>query len=199
MGSHPSGQGRSSRWLGALRAATLGIAFCTVAAPATAVDPLTLFLLRMLRDQAITSAIESGARMAPQASRPGPGTPYISDESQRLRYLIDESFVHLSARQRVELHASLLRMLGDPKNAEVRSDILAEFTRQAVAMRDAHRHLARLTEADMRLIAADARAEFAKLPQDERQQMLQALRQGVPGMPRELNELLIAEFNSVTR
>lgn len=174
-----------------------GLLLVFISAPALAADPFTLFVLRMLRDQAITSVLESGVGTAQQP--PGPALPLLqpSGESQRLSRLIDESFMHLSAPQRAELHASLQAMLADPKNAAVRSDILAEFTRQAVAMRDAHRHLARLTEADMRLIAADARMEFSRLPPEQRRQMLQALRNGVPGMPQVLNELILAEFASV--
>jgi len=184
-----------------LRRALVGLILCSASAPGFAADPFTLFVLRMLRDQAITSALESGVGAAQQPSRPGPAAapPALqpSDESQRLRRLIDESFVHLSARQREELHASLMRMLNDPKNGPMRAEIVGVFTGQAVAMRDAHRHLARLTEADLRLIAADARTEFARLPPEERQQMIQALRHGVPGMPQVLSEMLLAEFAGV--
>lgn len=183
-----------------LRCFTAGLLLGLMASPVFAADPFTLFVLRILRDQAITSALESGVGAAQQPSRPGPAAPSAlqpSDESQRLRRLIDESFVHLSARQREELHASLMRMLNDPKNGPMRAEIIGVFTDQAVAMRDAHRHLARLTEADLRLIAADARVEFSRLPPEERRQMMQALRHGVPGMPRGLNDLLLSEFDSV--
>lgn len=184
-----------------LRCVRIGLLLALIASPVLAADPLTLFLLRILRDQVVTSAIESGVGAAQAAPRPAAAAPEaapaFSDDGQRLRRLIDESFVHLSQRQREELHTSLRGMLEDPKNAAVRSDILAEFTRQAVAMRDAHRHLAQLTEADMNLIAADARVEFAKLPPDQRQQMLQALRAGVPGMPRAFSERVLTEFASV--
>lgn len=180
------------------RSILAGLVFCLVPAPGFAADPLTLFLLRMLRDQAITSVIESGVGASQQApaARP-PVLLQLSDESRRLKALIDESFVHLSPRQREELHASLQRMLADPKNGPMRAEIVGVFTQQAVAMRDAHQHVARLTEADMRLIAADARAEFSKLPPAERQQMLQALRHGIPGLPRTLGDLMLAEFDNM--
>jgi len=118
-------------------------------------------------------------------------------EGQWLKGLIDESFVHLGAGQREELHASLMKMLGDPKYEPVRADIITEFTRQAVAMRDAHRQLSRLSESDMKVVAAEARLEFQRLPPEQRQQLLQALQHGVPGMPRELHELMLAEFANV--
>jgi len=46
-------------WL-AVRATVLGLIFSLWATCALAFDPFTLFLLRILRDQAITSTIESG-------------------------------------------------------------------------------------------------------------------------------------------
>ena len=185
-----------------LTSVIVGLALFSSAAPALAADPFTLFILRMLRDQVISSGIESGFTPSPQASRPASAAaalaaPQPVTESQWLKGLIDDSFIHLGPQQREELHASLQKMLSDPNNAEVRADITAEFTRQAVAMRDAHRHLARLSEADMRLVAAEARAEFEKLPLEQRRQMMLALQHGVPGMPPTLNDLMLAEFNSV--
>jgi hypothetical protein len=123
--------------------------------------------------------------------------PQTSPEGTWLKGLIDDSFLHLGPAQREELHASLQKMLADPRNAAVRSEIMAEFTRQAVAMRDAHRHLSRLSETDMRRVAEDARGEFERLPPDQRKQLLHALQQGVPGMPRALHDMILAEFASV--
>lgn len=191
----------SDRWRKlSLRCITAGLLLGLFAPPASAADPFTLFVLRMLRDQAITSALEAGVSPSRPAVKPGPAAPYSpqpSAESLQLRRLIDDSFTHLDARQRDELHASLMRMLSDPKNEPMRAEIVGVFTGQAVAMREAHRHLARLTEADLRLIALEARSEFARLSPEERQQMMQALRHGVPGMPAALNDLLLSEFNAV--
>jgi hypothetical protein len=74
--------------------------------------------------------------------------------------------------------------------------ILAEFTRQAIAMRDAHRQLAGLSADQMKAIAVEARREYERLPADQRNLILQGLQQGIPGVPRTLNDLMIAEFNS---
>ena len=180
----------------------VGLVLFSGTASALAADPLTLIILRMLRDQSISSAIESGSTSSPQDSKPARAAaavpaPRPPTEGQWLKALIDESFTHLGPQQREELQASLQKMLNDPKNEAERADIIAEFTRQAIAMRDAHRYLALLSEADMKLIAAEARAEFEKLPQDQRRQMMQALQHGVPGMPRVLNDMMLAEFNSV--
>ena len=185
-----------------LRAALFGLALAGCSATALAVDPLTLFLLRMLRDQAISSVIESAAQQAPDHPQVAPappsfGPPLSASEDQRLKALIDESFLHLTPAQRENLHASLQKMLSDPRNASARSEIIAEFTRRATAVREAHRQLSRLSESDMRRIAGDARTEFARLPPDQRAQLMQALQQGVPGMPRALHDMILAEFASV--
>jgi hypothetical protein len=180
-----------------------GLALAGIASPAAAADPLTLFLLRMLRDQVISRAIEAGvsaSQSQPQAKPevPVPSREPVPPEGQWLRGLIDESYAHLNAQQREELHASLMRILADPKNAAVRADIIAEFTRQSIAMRDAHRQLSRLSESDMKTIAVEARQEFERLPPEQRQQLMQALRQGVPGVPRALHDMMMAEFSSVS-
>lgn len=190
-------------WRSAIRVAVLGLALASYANAALAADPLTLFLLRMLRDQVLSSVVEAGVTGSQQPAAPGVAaipraSPEAPTEGLWLKGLIDESFVHLSAPQREELHASLMRMLADSKNAPLRSEIITEFTRQAVAMRDAHRQLSRLSESDMKVIAAEARQEFQRLPQDQRQQLMQALQHGVPGLPRALHDLMLAEFASVT-
>lgn len=169
---------------------------------AAAVDPITLFLLKMIRDSVLSSAVQAGVEGALNQSKPDPTAqlprlaPLPPDEGQWLRSLIDESFVHLSAQQRDELYASLMRMLNDPRYSEMRAAMLAEFTQQAIALRDARRRLAGLTEGQMKTIAVEARREFERLPADQRKQMLAVLQQGVPGMPRTLNDLILAEFSS---
>jgi hypothetical protein len=188
-------------WFPTLRVALLGLVLSCISSAAIAADPLTLFLLRMLRDQAISATIESATQQPTQPQfAPRPPTvamPQTSPEGAWLKGLIDDSFLHLGPAPREELHASLQKMLADPRNAAVRSEIMAEFTRQAMAMRDAHRHLSRLSENDMRRIAEDARGEFERLSPDQRKQLLQALQQGVPGMPRALHDMILAEFASV--
>jgi hypothetical protein len=189
-------------WIPTLRVVLLGLVLSCITSAAIAADPLTLFLLRMLRDQAISATIESAVQQQPAQPQfvprpPVVAAPQTSSEGARLKGLIDESFLHLGPAQREELHASLQKMLDDPRNAAVRSEIVTEFTRQAVAMRDAHRHLSRLSETDMRRVAEDARGEFERLPPDQRKQLLQALQQGVPGMPRALHDIMLAEFASV--
>ena len=185
----------------AVRIIIAGLIFATGSTAAQAIDPLTLFVLRMLRDKAITSGIQAGIEASQEKPKPSApivmprGAPQADDPW--LRGLIDESFIHLSLQQREELYASLMKMLNDPKNEAMRPTIIAEFTSQAIALRDAHRQLSRLSEADMKTIAVEARREYERLPAEKRQQMLQVLQQGIPGMPRTLNDLMLAEFGSV--
>lgn len=188
-----------------VRTAIPALVLLLCAPAAWAIDPLTLFLLRMLRDQTVSSSIEAG--MDASQKRPGlDGTtatlpslppPPPTNESQQLKATIDESFVHLGPQQRADLHASLMGMLNDPRNASSRDAILTEFNAQAQALRNSQRMLSRLSEADMRAIAAEARVEYERLPGDQRQQLLQALQRGVPGMPKTLQDVMLAEFSSV--
>ena len=185
----------------AVRVIIAVLMFTSCSTAAQAADPLTLFVLRMLRDKLITSGIQAGIESSQEKPRPSApivmprGAPQADDPW--LRGLIDESFIHLGPAQRDELYASLMKMLNDPKNEAMRPTIISEFTAQAIAMRDARRQLSRLSAADMKTIAVEARREFERLPPDQRQQMLQVLQHGIPGMPRVLNDLMLAEFSGV--
>lgn len=169
---------------------------------AAAIDPIVLFLLKMIRDSMASSAIQAGVESSLAERKPDPAAdlprlaPLPANEGPWLQTLIDESFVHLSGQQRDELYASLMRMANDPRHAEMRATILAEFTRQAIALRDARRRLAGLTRDQMKTIAAEAGRVFEQLPPEQRKQMLQVLQQGIPGMPSTLNDMMLAEFNS---
>jgi hypothetical protein len=156
---------------------------------ASAIDPIVLFLLKMIRDSMASSAIQAGVEASLEERKPDPVAALP-------RSLIDESFVHLSGQQRDELYASLMRMANDPRHAEMRATLLAEFTRQAIALRDARRRLAGLTRDQMKTIAAEAGRVFEQLPPEQRKQMLEVLRQGIPGMPSTLNDMMLAEFNN---
>lgn len=168
---------------------------------AAALDPIVLFLLKMIRDSVASSAIEAGVDASQKPATPAPIDSYPRltpppPEGQWLRSLIDESFAHLSSAQRDELHLSLMRILNEPRYAESRGMILAEFTQQAIATREAYRQLAGLSANQMKSIAVEARREYERLPADQRQQMLQVLQHGIPGMPRTLNDVMLAEFSS---
>ncbi len=171
-------------------------------APVQAAEPLTLFILKMLRDQMATGAIESAVNAASAPATPKPQLPALEGvygvSEEQLRGLIDVGFVHLSSAQRADVYTSLVRMLTDPRNAAARPLIIEEVARQASMVRGAHERLSALSPAEKRAIAADARSEFERLPQDDRDKLLQLLRSCVAPMPRDLNELILAELSAVT-
>lgn len=174
--------------------------FAAVTAPAHAAEPLTMFLLKMLRDQMATSALESAFNsLPPPVEKPVTppalvGVYGISEE--QLRGLIDAGFVHLTPAQRNAVYASLTRMLADPRNALARPLIIEELAQQASAVRGAHERLAALSTAEKRAIAADARAEYERLQPKEREQLLQLLQARVAPIPQDLNDLILAEFSA---
>ena len=163
-----------------------------------AAEPLTLFLLKMLRDQLASAAIESAVNSIPPAvEKPSTSNAlagvYGVNEEQ-LRALIDAGFVHLTSSQRADVYASLTRMLADPRNALARPLIIEELAQHASAVRSAHERLAALTTAEKRAIAVDARSEYERLQPRERDQLMQLLKAGVAPIPRDLNDLILAEF-----
>ncbi len=170
-----------------------------VAAPVHAAEPLTLFLLNLLRDQMVTSAVESAVDGLPAVQPPASSAAlqgvYGINEEQ-LRALIDAGFLHLTAAQRAEVYASLTSMLADPKNALARPMIIQELAEKAAAVRGAHERLSALTLAEKQAIAVDARAEYERLTPDAREQLLQLLQSRTTPIPRDLNELILAEFTA---
>jgi hypothetical protein len=179
------------------RAVFFTLLFAAVTAPA---EPLTMFLLKMLRDQMATAALESAVNSLPPSVEK-PSTPpalagvYGVSEEQ-LRGLIDAGFVHLTAAQRNVVYDSLTRMLADPRNALARPLIIEELAQQASAVRGAHERLAALSAAEKRAIAADARAEYERLQPKEREQLVQLLQARVAPIPQDLNDLILAEFSA---
>lgn len=184
------------------RGVFITLLLATAAVPAHAADPLSLYLLKILRDQMASSVLESAVNGTPPAAAkpsvpPLAGVYGVSEE--QLRMLVDNGFVHLTAAQRAEIHASVMRMLADPQNALARPLIIEELALKASAVRGVHERLSTLTAAEKRAIAVDARAEYERLPAREREQLLQLLQVRVAPIPRELNDLILAEFSAVQR
>ena len=183
-----------------LRRAVIGILLAISSSAAVAADPLTLILLRILRDQIITAAAEAAydsmQKPKPQGPIVFPAHPYDLDDA-KLRILIDEGFVHLTSVQRDEVFASVKRILADPKNAPIRFHIIEELALKASAVRQAHENLNNLSYDRKRLIANEAREEYLRLKPEERQQMLAVLQSGVMPIPRDLNDMILAEFRSI--
>ena len=176
-----------------------------VAAPAAAADPLTLILLRLLRDQLITKSLEaaweSRSAWAPSRSQQPRAEPSFAMpvrpaelDDAGIRRMIDDGFVHLSTAQRAEVYVAVQRVLADPEHAASRAVILEELAVKAAATRHLHDQLRQLSDADKQRIAAQARAEYARLSDDERQQLLHVLRTGAVPIPRDLSDSILAEL-----
>ena len=173
---------------------------------AAAIDPILLLLLRMARDQAISMSIERGVGALRQEPAPPPvtfgyalPTPPVSSgtEEPRLRALIDESFLHLTATQRDAVFAGMQKILSDPQLAQMKSQIVAEFTLKARLVRDSYRSLERLTNTEKRALAAQAKEEFRRLPANERRELLEVLQSGMLPVPRDLNAIMLSEFSAL--
>ena len=197
-----------SRLWSVLRLALIGAIFAVWATPSVAIEPLVIFLLKMLRDQVITSAMEAGYEAAKDAYKeppPAAGPPFMlgmpaiphgASESERIKALIEESFTHLTPKQREEVYASFMKIVNDPTNAARRQALIAEFTIEANNLRDAHRLLSHLSDDDMRGLVVQARQEYEKLPPEQQAQMLKVLRRGIPGVPQGLNQMMLSEFGN---
>ena len=180
------------------------ILFSTSAAFA---DPVLLLLLRVARDRAVSASIEAGVNNLQQSSTiPSPvygfalPTPPIArgNEEQQVRALLDENFLHLSASQRDEVFAGLQQILKDPQYARDRSRLIAEFALKARAVRESYRGLDTLTYAEKRSLAVQAKEEYRRLPAGERQQLFEVLQSGMLPVPRDLRDIMLAEFSSIS-
>jgi hypothetical protein len=175
-------------------------------ASAAYADPILLLLLRMVRDQAISASVEAGVGALQRgATIPSPvygfalPTPPIprDSEERHLRALLDDSFLHLSAAQRDVVFAGMRQILNDPRNAQLRPQVVAEFALKARAVRESYLSLDQLSHAEKRTLATRAKAEFQRLPAGERQHLLEVLQSGMLPVPRDLNDIMLAEFSSV--
>jgi len=184
-----------------MRTTKRAITWCCIAASlfvfstaAFALDPVTLIVLRMLRDQVLSSTLEAGITSARLNAAPAaaPALPNGSITDAQLRGLVDEGFVYLSAGQRDEVYSSMQRLLADPRYAQARPFIIEEFARKAAAARVAHERLSHLSPTEQKEVALRTVAEYRQLPPDEGAQLLSLLRAGTAPIPRELNELILA-------
>lgn len=170
---------------------------------ASAVDPLTLMLLRMMRDHTISATLETGVNSLrrpsdpPIAGWPVEPAPVQGTDEAGLKSLIDESFLYLTSAQRDAVHAGLMKVITEPQNATIKQQIIAEFRIKAKAVRDLYVILDRLSWAEKKTLAAQAREQYMKLPGNQRRELLDVLRAGILPVPRDLNDIMLAEFTSV--
>jgi len=166
---------------------------CALAAPhASAFDPLSLIVLRMLRDQLVTTQLEAAlASGEAQAA-----APTASRYPRDLRAVIDQGFPHLDAEQRRSVYERLTEMMNDPQNAAQRDVMLNEFLNAASASRRTHEALAHLTDMQKRMIATQAAAAYRDKEPQALQQAINLLRTSAMPLPSDLRELMLAEFTA---
>lgn len=173
---------------------------------AYSIDPIFLLLVRMMRDHAVSASLEAGVNSLRQESpsqvpKFGYALPTAPEPEgnvdQRLRKVIDESFLHLSSEQRNAVFAAMQKVLNDPQNAQLSPQILAEFSLKARALRESYLQLDRLTYTQKKALVTQAREEFQRLPTEQRQRLRDVLQSGMLPVPRDLNEIMLAEFGSV--
>ena len=186
-----------------VRTVSVAVAIAIFCVPAFSADPLTLLLLRLLRDKIISAGIESAVEHA--SSRPStpplapslPGVPFAGFDDAQLRRLIDEGFVHLTSAQRDEVYSSVRRIIVDPQHAAEVPAIIADLAIKASAVRQAHEQLNTLSFAQKRRIANEAREEYEKMPLETREQMASVLRQRLVPLPADLTDMILGEFDRV--
>ena len=166
-----------------------------IAAPATAADPIVMLLLGIAREMAFNYVRDR--LMAPRDPAPPPmptAYPGTTVEPAHVRRLIDEGFNYLSRGQREEVFESLHTSLMDPKNAAVRASMIEYFADRAIAMRMAQDRLSSLSMQEKSQLAAEFRQQVAELSPEETAQLAELLRRQVLPVPRDLNNMLLAEL-----
>ena len=166
------------------------------AAPARA-DPILMFLFGMARELMHEGFVNS--RKAPRPNDvPLPVVyPGTAVEPARLRQLIDESFIYLSARRREELFLAFNDELIKPKNAAVRAAMIEYFAEHAFAVRAAMERLSKLHESEMRELAERFVDQARTLPEEERTQLRFVLSEGLLPVPPDLNAMLVVAMRDL--
>lgn len=172
--------------------------------PAHAADPITMFVLKMVGEAALRAAVDA-AEERQRALPPKPtmqGYPSGAErrvapagtEEERLRAVIEETYTHLAPAERAQVFESIRRIVDDPANAGVRQQVLQEFIARSEQYRYSQRQLAVLSPADRDIVTREASITFARLLPEQQQEILNALVAGIPGLPRELGDRMLADF-----
>jgi len=179
--------------------AVMVLAMVCIPASAFALDPLTLILLRVVRDKVLSTGLETAVERVPSPSVqhvPQTNLPLGLNDGQ-LKRLIDEGFVHLSSSQRSEVYDSVRRILLDPTNAADAPGIVADLAVKAAAVLQALESLSGLSTDRKREIAREAGEEYAKMPLDTRDELTEVLRQRIMPLPSDLNGMILSEIDRV--
>ena len=180
-----------------LRSALLfTVLFAGLVAPASA-DPILMFLIGVARDMVINHGTAPRAAREelplPDITKVYPGT---SVEPETLRRLIDDSFLYLSEGQRREIFDALHAALMNPRNAAVRGAMIEYFAEKALTIRAAQLQLARMPWQEKERVAREFKADIARLSAEDQAQLGELLRSGLLPVPTDLNQLLLAAFDS---
>ena len=170
--------------------------FAGLAAPASA-DPMLMFLIGIAREMVIAHATNPRPAQPEvpliDVTRVYPGT---SVEPETLRRLIDDSFLYLGSAQRREIYDALHVALTDPRNAAVRGAMIEYFIEKALTIRAAQLQLAKMPWSEKQRMAVEFKSELAALSAEDRDQLGELLRRGLLPVPTDLNQLLLAAFES---
>lgn len=168
---------------------------CALAAgPVQALDPLSLIVLRMIRDHVASAQLE--AALAPAETQRGLALARPARYPPNLRTLVDEGFPQLSAAQRDAVHQRLTEMINDPQYAAQRDQMLNDFVEAASAARRSHEALGHLTDAQKRTIAVQAAAAYRDRDPEALQEAIATLRSAAMPIPADLRELMLAAFGA---
>ena len=170
--------------------------FAGVVTPAAA-DPLIMFLLGVARDMIEAQATRSRPAPAPEfmpdMAQVYPGTMV---EPEHLRRLINDSFPYLGDAQRKEIFDSLNDALANPKNAAVRGVMIQYFVDRALTIRAARIQLSELPWTEKERLAGEFGRELRTLSAEDQALLGNLLRGGLLPVPTDLNQLLLAAFES---
>jgi hypothetical protein len=176
-------------------AVMFALACVFAAGPAQAFDPLSLIVLRMLRDHIASTQLE--AALTPRVTqRALPAGPPPRQYPRDLETLVDEGFPQLDAAQRKAVRDRLTEIMNDAHHAAQRDEILSEFVQATSAARRTHEALAHLTDVQKRTIAAQAAAAYRDKDPEALQHAMDMLRSDAMPIPVDLRELMLAEFRA---
>ena len=169
----------------------LAVASALSSQPAAALDPLSLMILRMLRDQFVSSQLE--AALGSQSASPAPA---LMGYPRDLRTVVDEGFPDLNATQRKAVYDRFTELMNDPRNARDRDAMLNEFLGAASAFRATHEALAHLTDEQKSTIASQAAAAYRDKTPEALEEAIAVLRTSAMPIPADLRERMLAELTS---
>lgn len=179
-----------------LRRAVFFFLLLGVAAPATAMDPILMFVLSVAREMIERNATRQSTatplpHLGPRAADLPNLYPGTMVAPEHLRQLIDECFFYLSEARRGEIFESLHAGLLDPKNGPMRASLIDHFTEKAFAVRAAQLRLQQMSSREKEFLAGEFRKEIATLPPEEQARVAELLREGLLPVPSDFNRMLL--------